>query len=104
MKTLFCKTTALASICAMSFAGASWAQDQDPDIINLADLTCRSYLMLGGDERDMTTLYIHGYFSGQADLTSVRISDLAAASEKVLTDCIDQPNQNLLDAFSSVLK
>lgn len=83
---------------------AAPASAQDADIINLGDMTCRSYLTLGGDERDMTTLFIHGYFAGQADVNSVIISDLAAASEKVLADCIDSPEQFLLRTFAKVLK
>lgn len=97
-----CRKAILSAIGAVFFAAPAWAQDAD--IVNLGDMTCRSYLMLGGDERDMTTLFIHGYFAGQADLNSVIISDLAAASEKVLADCIDSPEQALLEAFATVLK
>lgn len=92
----------LSTIAAVFLAVPVWAQDAD--IINFGEMTCRTYLMLGGDERDMTTLFIHGYFAGQADVKSVIISDLAAASEQVLADCIDGPEQVLLEAFARVLK
>lgn len=97
-----CRKAMLSAIAAVFVAAPGWAQDGDT--ISFGDLTCRSYLMLGGDERDMTTLFLHGYFAGKAGVNSVIISDLADASEKVLADCIDNPEQTLLEAFASVLK
>lgn len=96
---LSCKTVTLATVCAASLSTAVWAQD--PDLVNLNDLTCRTYLMLGGEERDLTTLFIHGYFAGKAGQSELRVSDLAAASEKVVSDCIDNPDHNAMKIFGA---
>ena len=100
--TVFPKIAILAAVSALSLATP--ARAQDADVITLNDLTCRSYLMLGGEERDLTTLFLHGYVAGQAGTTEVRISDLAVASDKVLASCIDNPEAKLLEVFSIEVK
>lgn len=100
--TFFSKTAVLATIGALALSAS--AKAQDADVIDLNDLTCRTYLTLGGDERDMTTIFLHGYFTGQADMSSVNISDLATTSDQVLVDCIDGPDKKVLEVFGAALK
>ena len=52
----------------------------------------------------MTTIFLHGYFTGQADMSSVNISDLATTSDQVLEDCIDGPDKKVLEVFGAALK
>lgn len=98
----FSVVTLASAIVMACCATASLAQDSD--VIDLGNLTCRDYLMMAGEERDNTTVFLHGYFSGTLGQTQVHLSALSDASDAVIKACIDGPDASLLNVFEASRK
>lgn len=62
----------------------------------LNDLECRTLLRLGGEERDFTLLYLHGFVSGRTQQLLLPVKDLAEATDQLIERCIDKPNDKAL--------
>jgi hypothetical protein len=70
----------------------------------LDQLDCRTLLKLGGDERDYTLLYLHGFVSGKNGELNVPAQALAEATDRVIEHCIDRPGDKLLQVFEQMRK
>ncbi len=96
-------TTRLTSLAMLliGVAASTGAPAQDEGItIEIDKMTCREMLKMGGDERDFTMIFLHGFVSGARGETVFDGPALTAASDAVLDACIDAPEAPLLDTFS----
>lgn len=83
-----------------------WAQStpeventENSDQIDLDELSCRMLLEVTGEERSNIVIFMHGYVSGQNGEKLINGPDLAEVTEKVIDDCIDNPDKQLLTTF-----
>lgn len=70
--------------------------------VPISELDCRTLLRLGGEERDFTIIYFHGFVSGRSNLQVLPVQELAEATDKVIERCIDKPGDKLLAVFEQV--
>jgi hypothetical protein len=75
-----------------------------PKDAGIDQLDCRTLLRLGGDERDYTLLYFHGFVSGKNNQTRLEVQDMAMVTDQVVEYCIDHPKENLLPVFEKYRK
>ena len=75
-----------------------------PRDAGIDQLDCRTLLRLGGDERDYTLLYFHGFVSGKNNQTRLEVQDMAMVTDQVVEHCIDHPKENLLPVFEKYRK
>ena len=59
---------------------------------------------MGGDERDLTLSFMHGYFLGKKDATEYVVGTLGKASDDFIEYCLDHPNDIALEAMAKFLK
>ena len=91
------------SLCLLGGA-AAYAQDNastgsEADNIAIDKLTCREMLKMGNDEREFTLIFMHGFLSGQKSEMLFDGSALADATDVVLDNCINSPDESLLAVF-----
>lgn len=89
----------LSVIATSSFS--LMAKAQETDIINLQELTCKELLESSGDERTNLIIFIHGYFQGKAENTTINAPVLASSTNKIIETCIENSEQNLLAVFEA---
>lgn len=68
----------------------------------IGELDCRTLLRLGGDERDFTILYLHGFVSGRINQQLLPVKDLAEATDRLIDRCIDKPAEKVLGVLEQV--
>jgi hypothetical protein len=89
------------SLCMLASGGAH-AQDAnqgEADNIQIDNLTCREMLKMDGDERKFTLIFLHGFVSGKKSDLLFDGSALADATDVILDNCIDSPDDSLLAVF-----
>lgn len=92
------------SLCILPIGSALWAEEADEADITYKDykideMTCREMLKMGGTERDFTMIFLHGFMSGKKSQLLFEPGPLAEASDKVLDQCINNPDAKLLAVF-----
>jgi len=90
-------------------AGASapaWSQSADEENadVNLETLDCRALLKMDGDDREFTLVFFHGLISGRQGTMVFQAQPLAEATDRVLDQCIDNPDETLLAVFEKARK
>ncbi|MBP9910110.1 MAG: hypothetical protein KBF65_12020 [Rubrivivax sp.] len=68
----------------------------------IGELDCRTLLRLGGEERDFTILYLHGFVSGRTNQQLLPVKDLAEATDRLIDRCIDKPADKALGVLEQV--
>lgn len=95
-----------AGFAMFSGLAPAWAQSAAPAAQGkqapIGELDCRTLLRLGGEERDFTILYFHGFVSGRSNLQLLPVQELAEATDKVIEHCIDKPGDKVLAVFEQV--
>ena len=95
------KSTLVVIVFAGLFmSGSAFATDSTD--VKLGDLDCRALLKMNGDDERSTVLFLHGSASGKAGATTVSISALTEATDKIRDHCVDNPADKLLDVFSNI--
>ncbi len=96
--------TALAQSGAPAAQPASQASKSTPKQPGIDALDCRTLLRLGGEERAYTLLYYHGFVSGRLNQMDLPTDVMAAATDKIIEQCIDKPGDKVLAVFEQVRK
>lgn len=87
----------------ISAAHAQGAPAPDaPRQVAIGELDCRTLLRLGGEERDFTILYLHGFVSGRTNKQLLPVKDLAEATDRLIDRCIDKPAEKVLGMLEQV--
>ena len=100
MRLIKSSVSAALVVIASAVATPAGAQ-REP---GLDQLECRTLLKLGGDERDYTLLYLHGFVSGKNGELNVPTQALAEATDRVIEHFIDRPGDKLLQVFEQMRK
>lgn len=94
---------AAALVCFLLPISAVHAQGTsvpaEPRQTAIGELDCRTLLRLGGEERDFTILYLHGFVSGRANQQLLPVKDLAEATDRLIDRCIDKPADKVLSVL-----
>ena len=77
---------------------------KDLVIVDLNTLTCKSFLKMSGDERDITVAFYQGIITGMNKETTVNVPALSEVTDKVVDYCIDNPKDILLKVFQDKRK
>jgi len=78
------------------------APAQDEGItIEIDRMTCREMLRMGGEERDFTLIFLHGFVSGRQNALVFDGPALTAATDRILDACIGDPDASLLSVFEA---
>lgn len=101
LKGLLAVSVLLAGISGIEVS-AQTADDRST--VDIENLDCRAMLMMDGDARDFTLIFYHGFISGQNKELIFDGDALAAATDRVLEQCIDNPNDKLLAVFEKARK
>ena len=69
------------------------------NVVNISALTCRELLLMNGEDRQSTIVFVQGYLSGQNSEIEIDTEQLRAASDTSLEQCIDEPDASILTIF-----
>lgn len=95
--------TAFTLLFALATLGGNAATAQDATLKLMIDkVTCREVLKMGGDERDFTLVFLHGFMSGKQNMLEFDGPALTEATDKVLDACIASPDDTVLSVFEKV--
>jgi len=92
----------LALLSMMVGGGAAAADESAPAAtgeFNLKALTCRDALKMPRQESRDTVLFYHGFVSGKKNELVFKADELAAATDRIVDGCIDNPDTSLLEMF-----
>jgi len=73
-------------------------------LIHIKSFLCKDVMRMGGDERDLTLSFAHGYFLGKKGATEYMVGALGKASDDFIEYCLDHPNDIAFDAMEKILK
>ena len=68
----------------------------------ITELACRTLLQLGGEERNFTIVYLHGFVSGRLNQPLLPVRELAEATDRLIDRCIDKPSEKALTVMEQV--
>ncbi len=101
----------VSAITVSSFVTLAQAQPELPDTekgapaaedaIDLQAMTCREFLKTDSEESENIAIFLHGYMSGVAGARTVNGPELAIASDRIVDDCIDNPEAALFSTFEA---
>lgn len=106
MKTMLRGTLLLGAALAAATALPAWSQT---DVaaradVNLETLDCRTMLKMDSEDREFTLVFFHGLISGRQGTMVFQAQPLAEATDRVLEQCIDSPDETLLAVFEKARK
>ena len=90
---------ALAFFAAM--ADASTAQE---DVREINGFSCKDIMIRNGGDRDIAIAFIHGYLLGKKGATSFNLETLAAATDKFIDHCLDNPTKKAVGVMGEFTK
>ena len=76
--------------------------DEDTDVLDLTEMTCRSFFKSADEDRESLMIFMHGYMTGVSGETTVDGVELAIASDDILDMCLDDPEASLFSVFQEV--
>ncbi|MEM8611420.1 MAG: HdeA/HdeB family chaperone [Cyanobacteria bacterium P01_H01_bin.105] len=76
--------------------------EEDADVLDLTEMTCRSFFKSADEDRESLMIFMHGYMSGMSGETTVDGVELAIASDDILDMCLDDPEASLFSVFQEV--
>jgi hypothetical protein len=85
----------------IAVGGSASAADRSATIM-IDKVTCREMLKMGGDERDFTIIYMHGFINGTQNTMEFDGPKLTEATDMVLDACISNPDATILSVFDKV--
>lgn len=86
---------------ALGAGGGAIAEERQND---MGGFTCRQVLLAPGDERDLTVVFLQGFFIGKSGGTTFDQATLARATDRFLDGCIDHPDDAALAVMERALK
>jgi hypothetical protein len=97
--TILTSITLLLGMTTIPVVAETNTTETDESIVKLDDISCRKLLKLKDSEQEAAMMFFHGYMSGQkADLVA-NIDTLADVTDKVIDECIDNPDAKLMNMF-----
>lgn len=72
--------------------------------VQLGTYLCKDVMRLGGDDRDLSLTFMHGYWLGKKGATEFVANSLGKASDDFVEYCLDHPNDNALQSMEKFLK
>ena len=88
------------AVVAVVYSASSFSEEKAKGmVVDLKTQTCRDLLKMPGDERDFTLIYYHGLISGMKQELIFNGPVLSEATDKVINQCIDHPDDKLLKVF-----
>lgn len=96
----------LGSVMVFGMQAPAWSQsaDEENTDIDLATLDCRTLLKMDNEDREFTLVFFHGLISGRQEEMVFRAEALAEATDQIVDQCIDNPDESLLKVFEAVRK
>ena len=82
-----------------AFAGVAAAGQSEVDV---ATITCKDIQSSKQDEASLIMMWIHGYFGGKADDTTINFDAFTKGAEELGKYCTDHPDIGLLTAAKTV--
>ena len=104
MSHLLKKMTSAAVAVALSIGGSAIAAEDLSAQKDLSTFQCKDLMRLSGSERENSLAFVHGYRLGKMNTTQYDIEALAAITDKFIDHCLDNPNDNALEAFEKLGK
>lgn len=89
----------LAASTAVPFMSTARAE-----VINMAAITCKE--LLAGKEDDIGTIlmWLHGYYAGRGNTTTLDTDGLAKDSEKIGKYCAENPTITVMQAIERIFR
>lgn len=96
----------LGSLLMLGMQAPAWSQsaDEEDTDIDLATLSCRTLLKMDNEDREFTLVFFHGLISGRQEEMIFRAQALAEATDQIVDQCIDNPDEPLLTVFEKARK
>jgi len=104
MHNVFKTVLLLGALLGMQTTVWSQSADEESADIDLSTLSCRTMLKMDNEEREFTLVFFHGLISGQQNEMIFKLDPLAEATDQIVDQCIDKPDEPLLTVFEAVRK
>ncbi len=83
-----------------SLALVTTAAAQGPDTNRkVSQYTCKDIMRMDGDDRDIAIAFLHGYLLGGKKADDFDTATLAAATDRFIETCLDNPKRRALDVM-----
>jgi len=83
-----------------SLALVTTAAAQGPDTSRkVSQFTCKDIMRMDGDDRDIAIAFLHGYLLGGKKADDFDTTTLAAATDRFIETCLDNPKRQALDVM-----
>lgn len=73
-------------------------------VIDLKDYTCRDILLADGNNRDLSIMFLQGFFLGKSGDTKFSEARLGELTDNFLDGCLSSPNASAVEIFGQVLE
>jgi hypothetical protein len=94
---------ALVFVTPVFLGQSATAQTEEQSIV-LSDVSCKDVMGQGGDERDRSISFLHGYVAGDAGTTEVNVEVLVDLTETFIDTCLDNPTAGALETLKQIVQ
>lgn len=97
-------TAVMLSMTTMAIAAETNSTEKDNSMVEIKNISCRNLLKLDDSEKEAAIMFFHGYMSGKKGELIINIPVLSDISDKVMDDCINNPDDTLFNIFEKYRK
>jgi hypothetical protein len=101
MKQILRFTGLLLTSLALVATAAAQGSDASRKV---SQYTCKDIMRMDGDDRDIAIAFLHGYLLGSKKADDFHTTTLAAATDRFIETCLDNPKRQALEVMQQATK
>jgi hypothetical protein len=103
MPTSFRRLLTVTAACALLSGTVALAEAPSTNK-DLSGFVCKDVMRLSGSEREVSLALVHGYRLGKMGTTQFDVEALSELTDAFIEYCLDNPDENALEAFEKLGK
>jgi hypothetical protein len=104
MPTSFRRLLTVTAACALLSGTAAALAEAPSTNKDLSGFVCKDVMRLSGSEREVSLALVHGYRLGKMGTTQFDVEALSELTDAFIEYCLDNPDENALEAFEKLGK
>ncbi len=98
--TIMKRILRFTGLLLISLALVATATAQGPETSRkVSQFSCKDIMRMDGDDRDIAIAFLHGYLLGGKKADDFDTTTLAAATDRFIETCLDNPKRQALDVM-----
>ena len=78
--------------------------DNKSNVVDLKDYTCRDILLADGNNRELSIMFLQGFFLGKSGDSKFNEARLGELTDNFLDACLGSPDASAIDTFGHALE